>query len=898
MGIDLLKVEQKNGAVYDLISSATYNTQHRPLTYTDASGQSSTFTYNAQGQVATVTTPARAGITEDRTTTYTYDASGFLQSVIGPLNSTVSFTYDGYQRPRTITDPTGYVLTYDYDALDRETKITHPDGTYEQVVFDRLDPVQRRDRLGRWTHTFYDALRRPVAIRDPLGRTMTQQWCNCGSLDKVIDGENGAVSWDRDLQGRVTKETRTDNSFVQYVYENTTSRLKQRIDRKNQTKNFEYFLDDQLKQASYTNAQNQTPSVSYTYDPAYERIVTMSDGTGTTTFGYNSVTAPPSLGAGRLATISGPVGSSTYTTTFEYDEPGRIVSRTIGSRALVDSLDALGRISSETNPLGTFTYGYIGTTSQTATVAYPNAQTTTFAYFDNLGDNRLQELKYLDSASAILSKQNYTYYADGNIRTWSQQAGANPAKVFTLAYDNARELTSAVVSGPNPLPVPSRFAYAYDKAGNRIAEQLDDTVTSSSYNGLEELASTQAGGALLFGGTVSEPATVSIGGKPAQVGADNVFRGTATVSSGTSNVAIAATDASGNTRTNTYQVSQAGASKTLTYDLNGNLISDGTRALSWDAENRLVSITIGTKQSLFTYDGLDRRVAIVEKDGGAITSEKRFVWCGSRPCEERDASGSTVTKAFYAQGIVDAGVKYFQTVDHLGSAREITDLNGVVQARYDYDPFGRMTKVSGTYEAAFGFTGHYFHAPSGLSLPLYRAYDAGLGRWTSEDPLGLIDGPNRYAYVRNNPANLIDLTGESAMSALACLARAIILGATAGGAAGAAAGAAGGATVALPTGGLSIPTGAAAGAAAGMSAGANAGAAAGILICVVPPVIEYCRTRRKPKTPKGPCSCVCYKAGTGPDAIGQQPSPYRCQEACSAKGYPGYRCGGGDVIWE
>lgn len=47
-----------------------------------------------------------------------------------------------------------------------------------------------------------------------------------------------------------------------------------------------------------------------------------------------------------------------------------------------------------------------------------------------------------------------------------------------------------------------------------------------------------------------------------------------------------------------------------TYDLNGNLLTDGQRSYAWDAENRLVGITYpGTpgKATAFTYDGLDRR---------------------------------------------------------------------------------------------------------------------------------------------------------------------------------------------------------------------------------------------------------------------------------------------------
>jgi RHS repeat-associated protein len=89
----------------------------------------------------------------------------------------------------------------------------------------------------------------------------------------------------------------------------------------------------------------------------------------------------------------------------------------------------------------------------------------------------------------------------------------------------------------------------------------------------------------------------------------------------------------------------------------------------------------------------------------------------------------------------------------------LTDTSGTILARYSYDPYGRRTKVSGSYDADFGFTGHYYHAPSGLHLALYRAYDADTGRWLSRDPIGESGGLNLYGYVRNNPMSYVDPFG-------------------------------------------------------------------------------------------------------------------------------------------
>ena len=324
-GVDVQEVRQVNGQATDLVASYTYNALHEPLTVTDASGQTTTYTYNSAGQLLTVTTPPRAGITENRTTSYSYDTNGVLQTVTGPATgATTTYTYDGYGRVRTVTNSDSYTVTYDYDALDRQTKVTYPDGTYEQVVYNRLDPEKRRDRLGRWTHTFYDALRRVVSTRDAAGRTTTQQWCTCGSLEKVIDANNNATSWERDIQGRTTREIRADSTASNYVYETTTSRLTQITDAKSQVIGYEYFNDDNLKQITYTNEEHTTPDVSFTYDPVYNRLATMVDGTGTTTYSYNPIAASPALGAGRLASVDGPLSGDTII--YSYDELGRIVT--------------------------------------------------------------------------------------------------------------------------------------------------------------------------------------------------------------------------------------------------------------------------------------------------------------------------------------------------------------------------------------------------------------------------------------------------------------------------------------------------------------------------------------------------------------------------------------------
>jgi hypothetical protein len=74
----------------------------------------------------------------------------------------------------------------------------------------------------------------------------------------------------------------------------------------------------------------------------------------------------------------------------------------------------------------------------------------------------------------------------------------------------------------------------------------------------------------------------------------------------------------------------------------------------------------------------------------AFASTKQLVWVGADIVEERNAS-DTVTKRFYPQGEQIGSTSYYYTRDHLGSVRELLNSSQTVQARYDYDPYGRTT---------------------------------------------------------------------------------------------------------------------------------------------------------------------------------------------------------------
>ena len=87
---------------------------------------------------------------------------------------------------------------------------------------------------------------------------------------------------------------------------------------------------------------------------------------------------------------------------------------------------------------------------------------------------------------------------------------------------------------------------------------------------------------------------------------------------------------------------------------------------------------------------------------------------------------------------------------------------GTEQWDREYTPYGaKFEGASG--DERFMFTGHQWDGESGLYYAPFRYYSPFQARWTTRDPLGMVDGPNVYAYVMGNPVRLIDPLGLSYM---------------------------------------------------------------------------------------------------------------------------------------
>ena len=201
------------------------------------------------------------------------------------------------------------------------------------------------------------------------------------------------------------------------------------------------------------------------------------------------------------------------------------------------------------------------------------------------------------------------------------------------------------------------------------------------------------------------------------------------------------------------------------YDSNGNLVKDlnkGIDHISYNYLNLPEVIIKGSDYIKYTYDA----------SGVKLKKEVR--------------QGSTTDITDYVNGIhyVNGSLDFIQTSegrvmsdgtlqydlkDHLGNVRATIDQTSAVTQRNDYYPFGMsfsMAMDQTVGENKYLYNGKELQNELGLDWYDYgaRMYDAQIGRFHTIDPLAeLYKGWSPYAYVMNNPMNLIDPTGMSSV---------------------------------------------------------------------------------------------------------------------------------------
>lgn len=662
-----------------------------------------------------------------------------------PARNPTAVAYDILDRVREVRFPHGAVTRVDYgfailDGVNRlRTTRTDPAGRTTKLYRDIQGEVMAVEQfntiggVGKTLVTRYDhdALNQLTSVRDAKGSTTRLEYDTLGR-NVILDNPDLGRTESRfdpagNLKAKITANLAARGQQIRYLY--TFSRL-DRID------------------------YPQSPDVALTYGPPgasfnrANRIATVTDESGVEERSYDKLGEVVQTVKTTTA-LNGNTPRGPYTTRFQFDSFNRLLSVVYpDGETLTYGYDAGGNVKSASGVLRGARFEYLRLMGydefgDRARVIYGNGVETRFAY-----DSQSRFLAQLRTTGAGRDLQNLRYQYDltGTVQTIQNNVPVPSPSLYggpasqTFQYDDLYQLVGAqgtYRSAPNKTSSYT-LALAYDEVGNTTAKNQFHQTANGGGNPKPEKKTTY-NWAYAYGGPQPHA--------PTRIG-DRTFR----------------------------------------YDLDGNQTGwdsdvNGTRrTLTWNEENRLVSVADNGQTTRFLYDAGGMRTNKAGQHGettyvnrwfsirnGAIASKHVFADDIRLSTKVSPAPNPPSEKVYFYQG------------DHLGSAQLITDDQGTVYQHLEYFPSGEIwvDERSETQRTPYLFSGKELDEETGLSYFGFRYYEARQGQWISADPSldkmlntvrlarpDLSDYPFRltgllYGYVDNSPINQVDPLGLS-----------------------------------------------------------------------------------------------------------------------------------------
>lgn len=602
---------------------------------------------------------------------------------------------------RVTFDPVWGNVASSRDQISR-TSSTHYDA------FGRPDTLT--NPMGKKSTMTYDVLGRVVSSRDPQGRVVTQGYDARGLVQRVVDPKGQVYRWRYDVLGRsVAQFDLADTLRADSSYYDLGGALRKVRTRSGDLLQLSYDAQGRLTQRSASGMTVDT--VRFANDGAYQVL--------TNGVAYDSVNFDI---AGRPTTSVERIMGTSVTHRRTYDQysrvTGRVLTSGLDSSAATYTYTARGQFSTVcvsglcASPpdgqveLGTtgYTYNPSGTPWGREIGRSVGAYTYPVDYYMERG-MPLPLFGATDSAqfeaiSSAWSVQSLVIEdeAGSPYKRYQWQAGQNYSHAETFSYDSAGQLLGGwdSVTSSYLHEVPGFPRYTYDQAGNRTDEGAYPFVVPGTGNRY-----------LGFHGW------------------------------------------------------------SVRYDLNGRVTSRAqagdSLSYSWNALGQLVEVKRnGASLARFGYDPTGRRVW---KAVGADTT--RFYHDGGVLAFDVGENGRVQQEyaAFPASGFI-YGIKNSSwsgiVLDEQSSRstlRVVDYATGHTEIKkFSYTPYGVSTSDSGKIVRQ-RFAGAEFDQEAGVYMMGARYYDPLLGRFLSEDPIGIQGGLNLYTYAANNPVSMRDPSG-------------------------------------------------------------------------------------------------------------------------------------------
>tara|TARA_R110000868_G_scaffold162329_12_gene393485 strand:+ start:3317 stop:7534 length:4218 start_codon:yes stop_codon:yes gene_type:complete len=752
---------------------------------TDTLGRTTTYSYNAYGQIATVTPsePTSGAIT------VAYNGDHRVSSVT-QAGATWSYTYadSAGTRTTTMTSPlsqvtevessltTGLVsavenalgkrTTYTYDSDDRVTRVTAPQGNYTNYTYDSRGNVTAVLQAAKPSSSLVDIVtsatypascsnprtcNQPTSVTDAAGNVtnFTYDATHGGMLTATAPAPSG--SGDR-------PQTRITYAPLYAWYKRTSGTIIQAAS--------PVYLPIQSSTCSsgtatagcINTANEQRTIVNYGATGVANNLLpvsaTVQAGNGTlaatTTLAYDDV--------GNLLTVDGPLAGTADTTRYRYDD-GRQMIGQVGP-------DPDGG-SSLAHPAQRTTYNLNGqpTRVEFGTVtSQSDAAWAAFALIDKQemvydAAGRTTQARLIAGASSVQAMIQYSYDAAGRIDCVAQRMNATtwaspPSSACTLAatgsygpdritrttYDavgrvatttSAFGTTAAIVEATRAYNNNGQLISLTDGEGNRTQYQRD---------GFDRLASIEYPHPTTPGsntGSDDEIYVYDAAGRLAnrRVRTDQRFYYTY--------------DNLG--RVTHVNAPGADPDEDYTYDLLGRVLSvtAGSQSMSnvYDAIGRLTSQTGNDGAVSYQYDSAGRRTRMTWPDAFYVTYSYQVNGAVTAIRENGATSGIGVLASF--------------TYDNQGRRTAITRGNGVTTA-YAFDAASRLSSLTQNLPGTSSdLTASFSYNPAGQIASRTASNDA--YAWTGHVNLDLlygINGLNQITSVSGQSAPVYDGRGN------------------------------------------------------------------------------------------------------------------------------------------